>query len=494
MGPDPRKDTPNRPTAEEDGWAERTLKTALLGDFYKNPNFSGIVVRTAISAVPFFDPFLDGQDTVAWVLQVRDEGIGAWEVKLAGFLLAIGWVPTVGSVSKGVLRSVDNLDAHAAARAMMHLNAFGETGHGMKWIKEFAEKLQEYGKEAAKFMGDMLDDLVGLLQRLKAHVSPRLMAKLDDWTASIAHVRTKIDDMFTEAVEHYKKKLDDAIATFKKEDWDLDVSTRDEALRVQNAVPVYGASDAARAIPPQASDDLVRKQMRELPVAGDGVTGPRYASGLGVMDEADPNWGGFAQASHRREGWFDVARHGTEPGEAGGFRLFKRDASGKIIETYSVTPEQAAAVIKDSGWKQSQPIRLYTCRAGVPDVDGVAPAQKLSDLLHTEVIATNKPNINVPGGYAAFTPAEKGADVYTIFTPKSGSTLKPLAETKEIASGTAEWSRKYIKMAADPVQEEVLPAAAGKAGAVAAGEVKDAFNAGKDTLSKSVWETMERNK
>jgi hypothetical protein len=249
-----------RSQPEEDGWAEGTIKSILLGDFYENPTFTGLAVRATVSAIPYVDQVADVQDTAAWVLLCRDKGFDDLEVKIGGLLLGIGWIPTIGSVGKGVLKALNSSStAKSVVKILEHLNFLGQ-GHGVKWLKEFAADLPKHAKKAAKLMGDVLDELSSLLVKLKGYVPDRVGRKIDGWLVSVAEIRSKIDDMFTEAAEHLQKKLDDALAQFKKQDLDVPTETKTEVSRVQDASPPPGTRQAAKnmKLPPDKADELIQ--------------------------------------------------------------------------------------------------------------------------------------------------------------------------------------------------------------------------------------------
>jgi hypothetical protein len=149
---------------------------------------------------------------------------------------------------------------------------------------------------------------------------------------------------------------------------------------------------------------------------------------MSILESTDKNLIGFRNAATRRPGWFDLAVHGTEPGEVGSFILYV----GK--QRFTVTPRQLANLIKDSGWKPTQGIRLYTCRAAMPGANGTPPAQELAQLLRTDVVASNKANINWKGGFKAYPIGDRSAPVeYVHFG--AGNQAKLLLSPEEIATG-----------------------------------------------------------
>jgi len=248
-----------RSTPEQDGWAEGTLKTILLGDFYQNPTFTGLAVRATVSAIPYLDQAADLQDTGAWVILCREKGLEDLEVKIGGLLLGIGWIPTVGSVGKGVLRALNSTStAKAVVKMLEHLNWFGK-GHGVKWLIKLSDDLPSLAKKAAKLMGKVLDELADMLRALREYVPNKVARKIDDWLVSVDAIRGKIDDMFAEAAEHLKKKLDEALESFRKQDLDVPSETKTEVRRVQDSSPPPAQRLAKEMkLPPDKADDLIQ--------------------------------------------------------------------------------------------------------------------------------------------------------------------------------------------------------------------------------------------
>ncbi len=244
----------------EDGWGEATIKTVLMGDFYENPTLTGLGVRAVVSSIPVLDQVADAQDVAAWIVTCRDKGLDSLEVKLGGLLLGIGLIPSLGSLAKGVLKALDSsAGARAVVQMLKNLNWSGQ-GNGVKWLKEFAEQLPSHAQKAAGEVGKALDKLMELLRELTPHVPASLLAKLDEWMASVAALRASVEKMFKEAAEHYKKKLDDALAKFKKEEFDVDSPSRGEARRVQDSEqPARGAAGGGLADKLPAGSRVVKE-------------------------------------------------------------------------------------------------------------------------------------------------------------------------------------------------------------------------------------------
>jgi hypothetical protein len=232
-----------RDTPEEDGWAEGTLRTVLQGDFYKKPTLTGLAIRAVVSAIPYVDQAADIEDTASWVIDCREKGLEDLEVKIGGLLLGIGWIPTLGSLGKGVLKAVNSpAGAKAAVKAIRGMNWLGK-GNAYKWIKELASELPSHAEKAAGLMRDVLDKLSGLLVKLRPHVPAKVALKVDAWLAMVARIRASIDNMFKEAAEHLKKKLDEALAAFQKEDFAVPSKKQVTVIQATDPPPstkIYG--------------------------------------------------------------------------------------------------------------------------------------------------------------------------------------------------------------------------------------------------------------
>ncbi len=225
------RDTP------EESYAERTVRTVLMGDFYENPTIAGIAIRAAVTTIPGVDTVADLQDTGAWVLLCRDKGLDDLVVKINGLLLGIGWIPAAGSVAKAVLRVLDTgSGAHAVVEMLKHVNWFGQ-GNGVDWLVSFSSELPSLAQKAAGLMGKVTDEMTNLLHQLVPHVSAGPQAKIQEWLVAVGAIRTGVGGMFREAASHLKQKLDDALQSFKKEEFDVPAPTRSEAARVQDSAP-----------------------------------------------------------------------------------------------------------------------------------------------------------------------------------------------------------------------------------------------------------------
>ena len=192
-------------------------------------------------AVPGLDQLADVQDTAAWVLLCRDEGLESSEVRLNGLLLGIGWIPVIGSVGKGVLKALGTSGAaKSVSKLLEHLNFLGK-GNGVKWLKEFSDDLPALAKQAADKMKAILGELHSLLGKLKELVPKKLTQKLDEWRSAVRRVHGQIDEMFAKAADDLKKQLDDALARFKKQELDVPSGTKTDVKRVQDAQRPPGA-------------------------------------------------------------------------------------------------------------------------------------------------------------------------------------------------------------------------------------------------------------
>ncbi len=289
-----------RSTPEEDGWGEATIKTVLMGDFYKNPTLTGLGVRAVVTSIPVLDQLADAQDIAAWVIQCRDEGMGSLQVKLGGLLLGIGLIPTIGSAGKAVLKSLDsNAGIKAVIKALENLNFLGQ-GNAFKWLKEFKDELPSHGKKAAEFITTALTKLQELITELMPHVPASLLPKLNDWMASVAELQAAVAKMFKEAAEHYKTKLDEALSKFKKEE--VTVPSKGTVGVLQEAKPVKASTRAMKLGPDQADQVIQGKYGQYL---GEGKQGANLArDNVHVVDDAD-----FSEA---------VRRGGADPDQVGG--------------------------------------------------------------------------------------------------------------------------------------------------------------------------------
>lgn len=186
----------------------------IQGDFNEDATTSQIIVNTIITMIPVVDQVGDVRDVAAilyrmiWKEEYNDKL--AW---IALFITLIGLVPTLGSLAKGVLKTVlRNADIKVLLKVY---NWFGTKGNGYRWIKGLRDKLTgEHLDTIISTMNKLLDRAVEHLKKARDNywTPGSWRAPIDKMKAQIAKFREIMPAKLREAAETLKSKLDEAIA------------------------------------------------------------------------------------------------------------------------------------------------------------------------------------------------------------------------------------------------------------------------------------------
>ena len=206
------------------GWLERIgdgLKSAtawvwgvLQGDFNEDASLSQIITGTVISLIPVVDQVADVRDLVAnlkaliWDERYDDHGV--W---LAIVLTLIGAIPELGSLIKGVLKSVIKKGA-SLAETLKIFNYFAK-GNGVKWLKKLRDvDLAKYGKEITLRLKGLLDAIATKLEKLKSYapeVLHSVRAGIDRSLRALHQVKARVDATIGNVIDTLKKRLDEVL-------------------------------------------------------------------------------------------------------------------------------------------------------------------------------------------------------------------------------------------------------------------------------------------
>jgi hypothetical protein len=280
---------------EEDGGISAIVEYAVLGDIYeivheeRKPPLVGIGIRMVITFIPYVDQAADVEDMGAWIYIASTRGVDDPMVKLQGVLCFIGVIPTVGSAARGVLKVVAN-NPRSLKPVVATLNAIGDGGHGVRWLREFAADMPKHADDAAQLARKAVDGLIDHLGNLRSYrLMPRsAVRKIDGWIESLREVSDAIPSMFSETADMLKGRLDELLAEFDAKDFDLRSAARDDAFR---------------------------KQTRALPSDGHGAIDD-VSDGRGVVVDAAPGGGAQPASDLPRDGGVvDVSGRGSTAAE-----------------------------------------------------------------------------------------------------------------------------------------------------------------------------------
>ncbi len=206
------------------GWLERignSLKGAgawvwgvLQGDFNEDASLGQIITGTVISMIPVVDQVADVRDLVANLKAlIWDKRYDDYAVWLAIVLTLIGAIPELGSLIKGVLKSI--LKKGASLAETLKIFNFFAKGNGVKWLKKLRDvDLAKHGKDVAAKLKSLLDAIAAKLEQLKSY-APELLRSvregIDRSLHAVREVKARVDAMVGKVIDNLKKRLDEVL-------------------------------------------------------------------------------------------------------------------------------------------------------------------------------------------------------------------------------------------------------------------------------------------
>ncbi|MFK7941455.1 MAG: hypothetical protein AB8B85_00840 [Paracoccaceae bacterium] len=237
----------------------------IQGDFNEDATTSQIIVNTIITMIPVVDQVGDVRDTAAILYRMiwKEEYSDKW-AWVALFITVIGFIPTLGSLAKGVLKTVlRNADIRILLKVY---NWFGTKGNGYRWIKGLRDNLTgEHLTSVMSKLNELLDRAVGELNKARNNywTPSSWRAPIDKMKAQIAKFRDVMPTKLREAADTLKGKLDEAIgagiARIER------IATRKKHTQTQgkteppSRVPRYSKSDF-----PEIETNVSQKQNRHI--------------------------------------------------------------------------------------------------------------------------------------------------------------------------------------------------------------------------------------
>lgn len=198
---------------------------AIQGDWNDDQTFGQILLDTVISMIPVVDQAADVRDLSSTLKKMiwdkKYDEFGNW---FSLVTTGIGCIPTVGSVVKGIVKSiakvlggiggkiVKNFDK--AEELIRLLNHFGE-GNAVRWIRE---QIDNWGKHTAFVKGK----IIGILESLQAKclaMRERVIAKgkeiIDRVLAGIKEVLSRAGEIIVEMMNRFLEFMKDLAQKIK---------------------------------------------------------------------------------------------------------------------------------------------------------------------------------------------------------------------------------------------------------------------------------------
>ncbi len=278
----------------------------LQGDFNPDPSMSQIAVNTVLGLIPLVDQALDIRDIIAGLKHIieyyqEDEvtqnshpdilGLSheVW-LWLGVFLIALGCIPELGSLIKGVLKAIINYLSRLGKRVadldpaqirrlwetlVKVLNDLG-MGNANDWLKAMPGKLDGWMAEAATKIKAALDAIDSLVKRLEGHLNDWIVKKLlteEEITSvssglkrfkqALAKAYSRLDVMKAKVNAWIREQLEHIFPGSHKFEQQGIASTIDNPhtnTRVQESVPVPDL-----ILPPLHANNLVKNYWKEWP-------------------------------------------------------------------------------------------------------------------------------------------------------------------------------------------------------------------------------------
>ena len=207
----------------EPGWFDRmagAMQSAgdwtwgvIAGDFNENPTLSQIITNTLITMIPVVDQVSDLRDISACVkLLLWDEKYDEYMVWVGLGLTAVGLVPGVGSLVKGILKAVFN--KVPIDRLIKAFNKYAK-GHAPKYLKNLQNGgLKELQKKVVQTIHEILNSLQAKLAGLQDMLPPftgpvreKVLSILD----ALEETQKRIESMSARLFDELAERLDQAM-------------------------------------------------------------------------------------------------------------------------------------------------------------------------------------------------------------------------------------------------------------------------------------------
>jgi hypothetical protein len=185
----------------------------LAGDFKEDPSTAQIIVNTIVTMIPVVDQVGDARDIVANLKKlIWDRRWNEAAVWLGVLLCLIGLIPELGSLAKGIIKVVLR-NASKLADLLAVFNFF-KKGHGVHWLREFAQKLpNEHATAAANKLKELLERAASYLRGARERwlTSRYVKPSIDRILSNIEEVKKLAPQKLREAAESITNKIEQAI-------------------------------------------------------------------------------------------------------------------------------------------------------------------------------------------------------------------------------------------------------------------------------------------
>ncbi|HYO66245.1 MAG TPA: hypothetical protein VEU33_09200 [Archangium sp.] len=192
----------------------------MQGDFNEDPSIDQIIVGTIITMFPVVDQIADIRDLAASLKQLLwDKKYDDYFVWVGLVLTVIGLIPVLGSLIKGVCKTVLIYAKRLTLQELLKVFNFFAKGNGVKWLKEFrATKLSSIGAEVKSKLHGLLDKLQGTLNSLRRYTpdfADDIQASIADLLGAIKQVKSRVDRMVDQTIHQIEAGMDDIMRRYE---------------------------------------------------------------------------------------------------------------------------------------------------------------------------------------------------------------------------------------------------------------------------------------
>jgi hypothetical protein len=253
---------------------------ALAGDFVDDPTTGQIVINTILTMIPLVDQVGDARDIVANLKKLiwdrRWNEAGVW---LSVLLCLIGLIPELGSLAKGIIKVA--LDKAPKLAEMLKVFNRYVKGNGVRWLREFAQKLStEHVTASAKTLDELLDRAAYYLRRSRDNRRTPAAFKpiIDQMLKNIDEVKRIAPQKLKEAADYVSQKVKKVLGDepeVKPGKGKGEVQTRQVMAYEYQTLKVPGEPDPKRVQELRFNREQQKNDMSQ------GIGGARYEKATG---------------------------------------------------------------------------------------------------------------------------------------------------------------------------------------------------------------------
>ncbi|HEX5746215.1 MAG TPA: hypothetical protein VFZ09_08220 [Archangium sp.] len=192
----------------------------VQGDFNEDPTIDQIIVGTIITMFPVVDQLADIRDLVAGLKQLLwDKKYDDYFVWVGLVLTLIGLIPVLGSLVKGICKTVLIYAKRLTLQELLKVFNFFAKGNGFKWLKKLrATELSSIGSQVKSKLHGLLDKLQDTLKTLRRYtpdLADDIQAGIANLLDAIKQVKSRVDRMVDQTIHQIEASIDDIMRRYE---------------------------------------------------------------------------------------------------------------------------------------------------------------------------------------------------------------------------------------------------------------------------------------